>query len=59
MAINFYFGSVNPLPSFPMYAAFPRSEYYDGSDARALLWGTAPLHARASHVPTDTLYEMV
>ncbi|GLY70299.1 hypothetical protein Atai01_69180 [Amycolatopsis taiwanensis] len=23
--------SADSLPSFPMYAAFPRSEYYDGS----------------------------
>jgi hypothetical protein len=59
LATNVYSGNVNPLASFPLYAAFPRSEYYDASDAHALHWGTAPLPAWASHVPTDTLYEMV
>ena len=28
--------NVNPLASFPLYAAFPRSEYYDASDAHEL-----------------------
>jgi hypothetical protein len=28
--------NVDPLASFPMYAAFPRSEYYDASDAPML-----------------------
>ena len=48
---------VNPLASFPMYVAFPRSKYYDVSDA--LVWHrwTAHLHIhiRASHVHTDVL----
>jgi hypothetical protein len=39
-----------------MYAAFPRSEYYDASDAHVLHWGTAPLHIGASHVHTAELY---
>jgi hypothetical protein len=52
---------VNPLASFPLYAAFPRSEYYDASDALACHRWTAHLriHAKASHVHTDTLYKMV
>jgi hypothetical protein len=28
--------NVNPLASFPLYAAFPRAEYYDASDAHEL-----------------------
>jgi hypothetical protein len=36
---------VTPLASFPMYAAFPRPEYYDAPDAHALHQGTAPLPA--------------
>ena len=45
--------------SFPLSAAFPSSEYYDASDARILHRWTAHLHMRASHVHTNTLYEMV
>ena len=48
--------NVNPLASFPLCAAFPRSEYRDASDAHALQWGTAPLPAWASHVHHDVLY---
>jgi hypothetical protein len=46
---------------FPLYAAFPRSEYYDASDALVCHWWTAHLniHTGASHVHTNTLYEMV
>jgi hypothetical protein len=46
---------VNPLASFPMYAAFPRSEYYDAPDAHGLHRGAAPLPAWASHVHPDAL----
>jgi hypothetical protein len=37
--------NVNPLASFPMYAAFPHSEYYDASDAHAFPRWTAHLPA--------------
>ena len=59
------------LPSFPMYAAFPRPEYYDGSAPPAPSAGIAPIrrplpwpgngygtHAGGSHVhccPVDGL----
>src|SRR5450759_2845750 len=32
------------LPPFPMYAAFPRSEYYGGSAPPAPSAGVAPIH---------------
>src|ERR1017187_4641487 len=36
------------LPPFPMYAAFPRSEYYGGSAPPAPSAGVAPIRARPS-----------
>jgi hypothetical protein len=42
-----------------MYAAFPRSEYYDGSDAHTLHRWTAHLDVWASHVHDDGLNEIV
>src|SRR5260370_33175864 len=36
------------LPPFPMYAAFPRSEYYGGSAPPAPSAGVAPIPARPS-----------
>jgi hypothetical protein len=47
--------NVNPLASFPLYPAFPRSEYCDASDAHTLHWGTALLLALASHFHNDVL----
>jgi len=48
--------NVNPLASFPLYAAFPRSEYYDAPDAHALPRWATHLPAWASHVHIDGLY---
>jgi hypothetical protein len=45
--------------SFPLYAAFPRSEYYDAPDAHTLHRWTAQLPAWASHVHGDGLCESV
>ena len=42
--------NVNPLPPFPLYVAFPRAEYYGGSDAPMVHCGTVPLRIGASHV---------
>ena len=52
---------VSPLASFPLYAAFPRAEYYDASDALICHRWTAHLsiHIRASHVHNDVLYGSV
>jgi hypothetical protein len=44
--------------SFPLYAAFPRSEYYGRSDALMLI-EDCTLHIRASHVHGNGLYESV
>jgi hypothetical protein len=51
--------NVNPLASFPLCAAFPRSEYYDASDACTLHSWTAQLPAQASHVHDDGLCKIV
>ena len=53
--------SVNLLASFPMWPAFPTSEYYDVSDALDGHRQTACLiiPSRASHVHIDGLYEGV
>ena len=45
--------------SFPLYAVFPRSEYYGGSDAGLVPWRTAHLRKPASHVHSDGLHESV
>ena len=50
---------VNPLLPFALYTAFPCSDYYGSSDACLVHRWTAHLRKQASHVPTDTLYEMV
>ena len=50
--------SVTPLAPFPLYAAFPRSEYYGASDACWFPWWTAHLRQQASHVHTDALDEV-
>src|SRR5450631_1710282 len=43
-----YFPSLtDPLPPFPMYAAFPRPEYYGGSAPSAPSAGVAPIPAPA------------
>jgi hypothetical protein len=44
---------------FPLYAAFPRSEYYGHADAPMVHCGTAPLRIGASHVHGDGLDEIV
>jgi hypothetical protein len=44
-----YFPSLtDTLPPFPMYAAFPRSEYYGGSAPSAPSAGVAPIPAPAT-----------
>jgi hypothetical protein len=49
--------TVTPLPPFPLYAAFPRSEYYGGSDAIVVHRLAACLQTIASRVHRDRLYE--
>jgi hypothetical protein len=51
--------NVNPLASFPLYAAFPPSESYDAPDAHTPHRWTAQLPAWASHVHGDGLCESV
>ena len=55
----FYIESVNSLASFPMWTAFPSSEYYDASDAHIRHRQTACLSILvASHVHKDELYKI-
>ena len=42
--------NVTPLAPFPLYVAFPRSEYYGAPDADTLHGWTAQLPVSASHV---------
>src|SRR2546426_325285 len=54
------FRAPNKLASFAMYVAFPRSDYYDASDALSRHRQTACLNIqlRASHVHRDGLNEI-
>jgi hypothetical protein len=49
--------NVNPLPPFAMYAAFPRADYYGGSDTTVFHWLAARLQTVVSRVHRDRLYE--
>ena len=54
-------GPSDELPPFPLWPAFPTSEYYGGSDAQHDPWQTACLDipCRASHVHADGLYAVI
>jgi hypothetical protein len=53
--------SVDTLPSFALWLAFPTSDYYGGSDAiHVSLADCSPISFRiASHVHDKGLYEIV
>ena len=57
----FCLGPSDELPPFPLWPAFPTSEYYGGSDAQHDPWQTACLDipCRASHVHADGFYAMI
>jgi hypothetical protein len=55
------FATVNPLPSFALWLAFPTSDYYDGSDASISHRWAAHLNilVEVSHVHIDGLNRIV